>query len=109
MQVEWYGQSAFRLTADEKTVFIDPFGDMSGRAGGRRTDDRRRTGGRDRRAAWGAVDRADALPHPRIGFLDTADAFLSRLENVERIDSPRFDTSSLPPDSSPVAVLPAAP
>ncbi len=30
MQVEWYGQSAFRLSANEATVFIDPFGDMSG-------------------------------------------------------------------------------
>ena len=29
MQVEWYGQSAFRLSAAEQTVFIDPFGDMS--------------------------------------------------------------------------------
>jgi L-ascorbate metabolism protein UlaG (beta-lactamase superfamily) len=29
MQVEWYGQSAFRLTGDDTTVFIDPFGDMS--------------------------------------------------------------------------------
>jgi L-ascorbate metabolism protein UlaG (beta-lactamase superfamily) len=29
MQVEWYGQSAFRLSADGTTVFIDPFGDMS--------------------------------------------------------------------------------
>jgi L-ascorbate metabolism protein UlaG (beta-lactamase superfamily) len=29
MQVEWYGQSAFRLTSDGTTVFIDPFGDMS--------------------------------------------------------------------------------
>ncbi len=29
MQVEWYGQSAFRLTAGDQTVFIDPFGDMS--------------------------------------------------------------------------------
>jgi L-ascorbate metabolism protein UlaG (beta-lactamase superfamily) len=33
MQVEWYGQSAFRLTAGETTVAIDPFGDMSGLAG----------------------------------------------------------------------------
>lgn len=32
MRVEWYGQSAFRLSADGKTVFIDPFGDMSGAA-----------------------------------------------------------------------------
>jgi L-ascorbate metabolism protein UlaG (beta-lactamase superfamily) len=32
MQVEWYGQSAFRLRGDDATVFIDPFGDMSGLA-----------------------------------------------------------------------------
>lgn len=30
MQVEWYGQSAFRLTGRDTTVFIDPFGDTSG-------------------------------------------------------------------------------
>jgi L-ascorbate metabolism protein UlaG (beta-lactamase superfamily) len=30
MQVEWYGQSAFRLAGDEATVFIDPFGDTFG-------------------------------------------------------------------------------
>ena len=37
MQVEWYGQSAFRLTADGVTVAIDPFGDMTPLAGrGRR-------------------------------------------------------------------------
>ena len=29
MQVEWYGQSAFRLSAGGTTVFIDPFGDVS--------------------------------------------------------------------------------
>lgn len=29
MQVEWYGQSAFRLRSNDTTVFIDPFGDMS--------------------------------------------------------------------------------
>jgi L-ascorbate metabolism protein UlaG (beta-lactamase superfamily) len=33
MQLEWYGQSAFRLTDGEKTVFIDPFDDMSPLAG----------------------------------------------------------------------------
>jgi L-ascorbate metabolism protein UlaG (beta-lactamase superfamily) len=32
MQVEWHGQSAFRLTAADTTVFIDPFGDISGLA-----------------------------------------------------------------------------
>lgn len=29
MRVEWYGQSAFRLSAADTTVAIDPFGDMS--------------------------------------------------------------------------------
>jgi len=33
MQVEWYGQSAFRLTAGASTVAIDPFGDMSAAQG----------------------------------------------------------------------------
>jgi L-ascorbate metabolism protein UlaG (beta-lactamase superfamily) len=32
MQVEWYGQSAFRLSDGERTVVIDPFGDVSGLA-----------------------------------------------------------------------------
>jgi len=30
MQVEWYGQSAFRLSTPETTVAIDPFGDLFG-------------------------------------------------------------------------------
>jgi L-ascorbate metabolism protein UlaG (beta-lactamase superfamily) len=30
MQVEWYGMSAFRLTGDDATVFIDPFDDVEG-------------------------------------------------------------------------------
>jgi L-ascorbate metabolism protein UlaG (beta-lactamase superfamily) len=30
MQIQWYGQSAFALRGDGATVFIDPFGDMSG-------------------------------------------------------------------------------
>ena len=29
MHVEWYGQSAFRLTDDAVTVFIDPFDDLT--------------------------------------------------------------------------------
>jgi L-ascorbate metabolism protein UlaG (beta-lactamase superfamily) len=29
MQVEWYGQSAFRLSNGSQTVFIDPFADLS--------------------------------------------------------------------------------
>ncbi len=37
MQVEWYGQSAFRLTDGKDTVFIDPF-DVAFFAGRRRWD-----------------------------------------------------------------------
>jgi L-ascorbate metabolism protein UlaG (beta-lactamase superfamily) len=32
MHIEWYGQSAFRLTSSDTTVVIDPFADMSGLA-----------------------------------------------------------------------------
>src|SRR3954469_23883534 len=32
MDLEWYGQSAFRLSDGERTVFIDPFDDMSAMA-----------------------------------------------------------------------------
>jgi L-ascorbate metabolism protein UlaG (beta-lactamase superfamily) len=45
---------------------------------------------------------------PRIGFLETADAFLERMAHVERLDSPGFDTEALPGDA-PLAVVPAAP
>ncbi len=33
MHVDWYGQAAFHLSGREGTVFIDPFGDISGLAG----------------------------------------------------------------------------
>lgn len=29
MRVEWYGQSSFSLTDGSRTVFVDPFGDMT--------------------------------------------------------------------------------
>ena len=32
MQIRWYGQSAFSLVEGNTTVFIDPFGEMSGLA-----------------------------------------------------------------------------
>ena len=39
MRIDWYGQSAFCLSAPEATVFIDPFADMSPLIGrGRRFD-----------------------------------------------------------------------
>jgi L-ascorbate metabolism protein UlaG (beta-lactamase superfamily) len=43
---------------------------------------------------------------PRIGFLETADAFLAASENVQRLDGPAFDSEEL--DGSGV-VVPAAP
>ena len=46
---------------------------------------------------------------PRIGFLETADAFLELSSHVERLPSPVFDTGSLPAEDGPVAVVPAAP
>jgi hypothetical protein len=46
---------------------------------------------------------------PRISFLETADDFLARMPGVERLDSPRFETSELPPDRTPLTVVPAAP
>jgi L-ascorbate metabolism protein UlaG (beta-lactamase superfamily) len=46
---------------------------------------------------------------PRIGFLDTADAFLERSEHVERMPEPAFDTAELPAADGPLVVVPAAP
>jgi L-ascorbate metabolism protein UlaG (beta-lactamase superfamily) len=46
---------------------------------------------------------------PRIGFLETADAFLDLMQNVKRLDTPAFDTSELAEETAPVAVVPAAP
>lgn len=45
----------------------------------------------------------------RIGFLDTADAFLERMPHVHRLDEVGFDTDALPADQSPLVVVPAAP
>ncbi|MCW3029056.1 MAG: putative Zn-dependent hydrolase [Solirubrobacterales bacterium] len=222
MQVEWYGQSAFRLSTPEATVFIDPFADLSQLLGpGTRFDyppieganadlllvthehmdhnavDRiggdpvilRSTAGRlespigeitavasehdgaagtergpntifvftledlsvchfgdfgqqalreEQAAAIGQVDLlivpvgdgptigaaqaqeiTDRLQPrwvvpmhyrtPRIGFLETADAFLDRSAHVERLPGTSFDTGALPVHDAPVAVVPAAP
>jgi L-ascorbate metabolism protein UlaG (beta-lactamase superfamily) len=46
---------------------------------------------------------------PRIGFLETADAFLDAAEQVERLSSPSFDTGDLPETEGPLVVVPAAP
>ena len=223
MQVEWYGQSAFRLAAGEITVFIDPFGDMSSlvaargmqfdyppiegvdadvvlvthehrdhnavEAIGGSPEILRSTAGRlgsligevvavasehdehagtergpntifvfdfdgvrcchfgdfgqhelreEQAEAIGAVEllfipvgdgptigaeQAAAISErlgarwvipmhyrtPRVNFLEPVDGFLSLMKNVERLDSPIFDTASLPADAAPLAVALAAP
>ena len=223
MDVEWYGQSAFRLAAGDTTVFIDPFGDVSplasrgmqfdypaiegveadlllvthehldhngveavggspavlrstagrlespvgevvaiasehddvaGTQRGPNTIFRFEVGGLavchfgdfGQRALRGeqadAIGRVDLLflpvgggptinaagaaaiverlrPRwvvpmhyrtPRIGFLETADAFLERSGSVHRVDAPSFDTGEVPGgDDGPVTIVPAAP
>jgi L-ascorbate metabolism protein UlaG (beta-lactamase superfamily) len=46
---------------------------------------------------------------PRIGFLETADAFLDASANVERSAGASFETSELPQADGPLVVVPAAP
>ncbi|MDQ6807628.1 MAG: hypothetical protein M3065_22370 [Actinomycetota bacterium] len=46
---------------------------------------------------------------PRIGFLDTADAFLERSEHVEHTPAPAFETSDLPATDGPLIVVPTVP
>jgi L-ascorbate metabolism protein UlaG (beta-lactamase superfamily) len=46
---------------------------------------------------------------PRIGFLETADEFLERSANVERLSQSVFETSELPQADGPLVVVPAAP
>jgi L-ascorbate metabolism protein UlaG (beta-lactamase superfamily) len=46
---------------------------------------------------------------PRIGFLDTADAFLERSPQVEHTPEPAFETSELPATDGPLVVVPAVP
>jgi L-ascorbate metabolism protein UlaG (beta-lactamase superfamily) len=44
---------------------------------------------------------------PRIGFLETAEAFLETFDEVVRLDGPSFETSDLP--DGPAVIVPAAP
>ena len=46
---------------------------------------------------------------PRIGFLETEEAFLELMTHVERLPGPTFDTAELPVEDGPVVVVPAAP
>jgi L-ascorbate metabolism protein UlaG (beta-lactamase superfamily) len=45
----------------------------------------------------------------RIGFLETAEDFLGRSANVERLTRSVFETGDLPPSDGPLVVVPAAP
>jgi L-ascorbate metabolism protein UlaG (beta-lactamase superfamily) len=46
---------------------------------------------------------------PRVGFLETADAFLGGFPDVERLAEPVFETAGLRAADAPLVVLPAAP
>ncbi len=46
---------------------------------------------------------------PRIGFLETADAFLEGCAHVERLPGAAFDTGELPIADGPLVVVPEAP
>jgi L-ascorbate metabolism protein UlaG (beta-lactamase superfamily) len=46
---------------------------------------------------------------PRIGFLETADAFLEDSARVERLSGTAFDSDELPAGDGPLVVVPAAP
>jgi L-ascorbate metabolism protein UlaG (beta-lactamase superfamily) len=46
---------------------------------------------------------------PRIGFLESAEAFLERFANVQRLETPSFETAELPAADGPLVVVPAAP
>jgi L-ascorbate metabolism protein UlaG (beta-lactamase superfamily) len=46
---------------------------------------------------------------PRIGFLETADAFLDRSAHVEQLTETVFDTARLPARDAPTIVVPATP
>jgi L-ascorbate metabolism protein UlaG (beta-lactamase superfamily) len=128
MQVQWYGQSAFRLTAGDTTVAIDPFADLSGLAGRGMHFDYPPIDGLaadlllvthehpDHQQAGAIVARLSprwVVPMhyrtARIGFLETADAFLECVSHVERLPGAVFDTAALPVEDTPVAVVPAAP
>jgi L-ascorbate metabolism protein UlaG (beta-lactamase superfamily) len=46
---------------------------------------------------------------PKIGFLESADAFLERFTAVHHLGQPSFEIDELPADKSPLAVVPAVP
>jgi L-ascorbate metabolism protein UlaG (beta-lactamase superfamily) len=60
-----------------------------------------------------AIDPSWVVPMhyrtPRIGFLETEEAFVGAMGEVLRLDDPRFDTAELSGADGPLVVIPAAP
>jgi L-ascorbate metabolism protein UlaG (beta-lactamase superfamily) len=46
---------------------------------------------------------------PKIGFLEPADAFIEKFDEVRRFEDPSFETVDLPVADEPVVLVPAAP
>ena len=115
MQVEWYGQSAFRLSSGRQTVFIDPFGDMSEMAASRGLQFEYPP--IEGVAADLVLVTHEHLDHNAVEAIggsppvlrSTAGRLESRMPEAARLDSPRFATSDLQPDRTPLTVVPAAP
>ena len=108
MRVEWHGQSAFSLRGEQGSVFIDPFSDVSGLK------------------ARGIVFDYPPIEAEGIDLLlvthehrdhngveaiagEPTDEFLDLIGRVERLGASSFETTDLPTDDAPVAVVPAAP
>ncbi len=111
MRVEWHGQAAFSLRAEQGSVFIDPFGDVSGlRAQGIAFD-----------YPPIEVEEVDLLlvthehrDHNGVEAIagepaEPVDEFLDLVGRVERRGASSFETADLPTDDAPIAVVPATP
>jgi hypothetical protein len=132
MQVEWYGQSAFRLTDGATTVVLDPFDDLGPlTARGLRWEYPAIAGVEadlvlvthehlDHNGV-GAIGGDPAILRSTAGRLDSAigevlavaaehdDAFAQRAARVERLRASVFELDDLPDGDGPLVVVPAAP
>ncbi len=46
---------------------------------------------------------------PRISFLETEEEFLNVMAQVQRLDSPEFETGDLEKGDTPLVIVPSAP
>ena len=106
LRIAHFGDFGQRELRDEQAAAIGA-GRPALRAGRRRPDDRRRAGARERRAR--AAARAGSCrcttARTRIDFLEPADEFLERFDDVERLEAPSFELANVGEG----AVVPAAP